>query len=377
MKYITSLIGLLFCLGSCSTDGNDNEQETTAIHQAEKLPLLKRSNSIGIIRGFNPTNPPATIDSINTRWQEALASGMRVGRLQIDWPELEPQKSTFDTEILENQLTEAMDNGLQSFLLISAYDSEGPVLPTDLEGLPLNSFQVITRFKALMDWVIPMLVEHKGYAISISNEADVNFEDLPNLNKELLDFVKEIKAHIHSINPQMAVTVTFAEGSLTKFPEQASEIIAACDVACFNFYGAESTATPPYNKNLNENEIKADIQQMLQIAGAKNVLIQELGMHTDMERLNSSEEIQRKFFEVFFGTMQRENRIRAAYVFQLVDWSEEATELFRAFFTDDATSIDFFESYAASLKSLGMLTYEDGTQRPAWNEFLKWLSIFN
>ena len=134
MKYITSLIGLLFCLGSCSTDGNDNEQETTAIHQAEKLPLLKRSNSIGIIRGFNPTNPPATIDSINTRWQEALASGMRVGRLQIDWPELEPQKSTFDTEILENQLTEAMDNGLQSFLLISAYDSEGPVLPTDLEG---------------------------------------------------------------------------------------------------------------------------------------------------------------------------------------------------------------------------------------------------
>jgi hypothetical protein len=44
--------------------------------------------------------------------------------------------------------------GFQTFLLISAFDSEGPVYPPDLLGKSIDDPQLIHRFKALMDWVI-------------------------------------------------------------------------------------------------------------------------------------------------------------------------------------------------------------------------------
>ena len=59
---------------------------------------------------------------------------MSVGRLQIDWPELEPAPGTFNQTLLEEELAKMNNQGLQTFLLISAYDSDGPVIPSDLQG---------------------------------------------------------------------------------------------------------------------------------------------------------------------------------------------------------------------------------------------------
>ena len=42
--------------------------------------------------GFNFSNPSATQDSIEARIQEAIKEGMSVGRLQIDWTDLEPEE---------------------------------------------------------------------------------------------------------------------------------------------------------------------------------------------------------------------------------------------------------------------------------------------
>lgn len=44
---------------------------------AGDLPLLKGVKKVGMIVGFNPSNPPQTEDSINTRWEEYCYS--RVG----------------------------------------------------------------------------------------------------------------------------------------------------------------------------------------------------------------------------------------------------------------------------------------------------------
>ena len=99
-------------------------------------------------------------------------------------------------------------------------------------------------------------------------------------------------------------------------------------------------------------------------------------MHTNQALLGSSTEIQRRFFEVFFTQMQQEERIKAAYVFQLVDWSTEATNVFRSDFEGDPTAEAFFESFATSLQTLGLIAYDNGQQRPAWGEFLKWLKVF-
>jgi hypothetical protein len=118
---------------------------------------------------------------------------MTVGRLQIDWPELEPSPSTYDMISFEQRLAEMQAQGLQTFLLISAYDSGEPVVPDDLQNQDFDDPEFIQRFKNLMDWVIPLLVEYDGFLISISNEAENSFGEVSGLDNQILIFLQEIK----------------------------------------------------------------------------------------------------------------------------------------------------------------------------------------
>lgn len=376
MKHLKTVIFLTLTL-LLSACGEDNDTPTAAMDsQTDPLTLLRGEKHIGAIIGFNADNPQATTDSIEDRWQEARTAGMRSGRIQIDWPELEPSPNQYNQNALQTLLEDMQSQGLQTFLLISAYDSEGPVLPEDLEGTSFDDPALINRFKSLMDWVIPMLVENDGYAISISNEADNIFADLPDLPGQLLTFLNESKAHIKSLDDRVAVTITFAEGSLKSNFPGADALIAACDVACFNFYGSESTFTSPFNRTLTPAEIRSDIQQMLEVASDKPILIQELGMHTGSDVLESNEEIQRQFFEVFYTEMQKEERIRAAYVFQLVDWSPTLTASFIQPLEGSGVPQEFIDGFAESLNTIGLINYSDGSRKLAWNEFVKWVEAF-
>ncbi|MBS3772390.1 MAG: hypothetical protein KGY69_19220 [Bacteroidales bacterium] len=363
---------LLF-LGFCE---NNNVTGPKPVDSAENLPLLRETNKIGIIKGFNPTNPPATTDSINQRWAEALASGMSVGRLQIDWPELEPEPNVYNLDVLEDRLIEYQNQGLQSFLLISAYDSDGPVIPQDLQDLKFDDPTLINRFNNLMDVVIPILSKYDGYMISITNEADNNFGEVPNLHSQILKFLQEAKSHIHDINNEMAVTITLAEGSLDLNKPGIKKIIDECDVACWNFYGSNFIYELPYYTAQKESEIKADVQRMLNLSGNKNIVIQELGMWSGGDILDSSERIQRDFFEIFFEIMEQEDKIVVAYVFQLVDWSPEVTKIFTNLFEDENLPEKYIDAFSESLETMGLIKYEDGTQKLAWNTFIKWVKRF-
>ncbi|MEM6525271.1 MAG: hypothetical protein AAGF85_14420 [Bacteroidota bacterium] len=221
---------------------------------------------------------------------------------------------------------------LETFQLISTYDSEGPTVPEDLTAKKFDDPLLIARFNRLMDWVIPMLATYDGYAISISNEADNSFGELENLSSELLIFLNKVKSHVHSINNQMAVTVTFAEGNLAANFPGTDALLELCDAGSFNFYGSASTETFPFNRILNVSEIRSDVQKMLDKMGEKPVIIQELGMYSGGGLLTSNEEMQRSFFQVFFEEMEIEERLKAAYVFQLVDWSPALSETYRASF---------------------------------------------
>ena len=376
MKFSFIVIVVLLFIGACEKDDNDVLPQVDSI--AGELPLLNGDNRISTIKGFNPSNPPATMDSIAERWNDAINAGMSVGRLQIDWPELEPSPNTYDKVNFEQRLMEMKAEGLQIFLLISAYDSGEPVVPDDLKDKDFDDPEFIQRFKNLMDWVIPLLAEYDGFLISISNEADNSFGEVPGLENQILVFLQEIKEHIHQLNENMAVTVTFAEGSLDEDKPGIYDILAECDVACFNFYGAKSQFTPPlYYVAQTESEIKSDIQRMLDVSDEKNIVIQELGMYSGNTTLNSSQEIQRKFFEVFFSEMKKEERIKAAFNFQLVDWSPEVTEIFNEMLEDEGLSQEFIDQFAESLETIGLINYTNGKRKQAWDEFLLWLTEFN
>lgn len=147
MKFNFIVIALILFSGACSN--SDNIVRPQIDTTAGELPLLKGDNRIGIIEGFNPSNPNATTDSIDARWNEAINTGMTAGRLQIDWPELEPSPNTYDIASFEQRLAEMQAQGLQTFLLISAYDSGEPVVPDDLQNKDFDDPEFIQRFKNL------------------------------------------------------------------------------------------------------------------------------------------------------------------------------------------------------------------------------------
>jgi len=131
-KSTFTLLVLVGLLSACTHTTNPLNPQIDTI--AGELPLLIGDNRIGIIRGFNPSNPPETLDAMNARWDDAIHAGMTVGRLlQIDWPELEPSPNRYDKGSFEESLMEMKAEGLQTFLLISAYDNGGPVVPNDLK----------------------------------------------------------------------------------------------------------------------------------------------------------------------------------------------------------------------------------------------------
>lgn len=265
------------------------------------------------------------------------------------------------------------DQGLKTHLLISAYDSGGPDVPSYLSGLDFDDDKVINSFKNLMNWVIPMLAANNGYAISVSNEPDNAFQDDKNLVKKVVNFFKPVRDHIHGINDNIGVSITMNTVNLSNSEKDTEKIMREVDYACFNLYGVGLFPLDlPYMKQQNEN----NIQEMLDFSGSKNIVIQELGMHSDTDLLNSSEVIQQDFFNTFFSFMEKESRIKVAYVFQLVDWSPETVDLINASF-DAETPQWFIDQYERVLETLGMIDYTTGKTKLAWHEVIFWIEKFN
>lgn len=376
MKYYTSRLPVAGCilfallsLHSCNPARNIVPELDTP---AASLPLLSEGNKLGMIVGFNASNPPATTDSIEARWEEAIDAGMSVGRLQIDWPELEPEEGQYDRDVLENALEDLADQGVEIFLTVSAYDSDGPVVPTYLEGNDFDNGLFQERFNLLMDWVVPMLRQYNGWVIAISNEPDNAFGDDARLADQIIDFLQNSREHIHGIEEDMAVTVTMNEGNLEPFPRETRMIAAESDVVSLNYYGTEPEPGEPFS----QANLQAEVDEMLEFSGEKSIIFQELGMYSGSTLMNSSEEIQADFFEAFFTRMEQEPRLRAAVVFQLVDWEPATTEIILDFLRAENVSEDFVNEYGEVLNTLGLIKHETGESKLAWDVLIRFVKAF-
>ncbi len=369
MKTITLLISAFLSLGlffSCQ------KKKPIIKTKGGELNYLVKTQNIGMIAGFNPDNPPATADSIEVAWNEAIAAGMRTGRLQLDWPDIEPEKGVYDEAFVLEQMNRMQSDGLSIHLLVSAYDSEGLDVPDYLSGRAIDDPEVISRFNQLMTWIIPLFVERGGYAISVSNEPDNIFQDDEKLADQMIRFFEPVQDHIHTLDENMGVSITMSFGNLKHSRKEMKKIMKLVDYACFNFYGSDFLLDQPYSTA--ENEI--NIGEMIEFSGSKNIVIQELGLHTDDSLMNSSEQLQRDFFDTFFNKMEQESQIKAAYIFQMVDWSPTTVEIFNALFESDVPQ-SFIDEYSAILKTIGLIDFETGQRKLAWKTVIEWIKKFN
>jgi hypothetical protein len=356
-------------MAGCDSDNKKDNDGGDSI--VGKLPLLAQGSHAGFIIGFNASNPPATEASIQARWEEALGVGLSIARVQMSWIDLEPQAGQYNTQLLEEKLQTYSNQGLAILLSITAYDSEDAQPPEDISDLRFDNSILFARFNALIDVILPLLEQHDVFALSVANEPDNSFGEIQNLENEILTFLKQVKSHIRSMNDNIAVTVTLAEGNLDFNKPGMREIISASDIACWNIYGMNLLNTKPYFSVQNESELLVDLQEMVNASMGKQIIVQEVVLHAGGTILDSSEETQRKFYEIFFQFMQNNSDIRAAYAFQLVDWSQETVDHY--LLPEDGE--DFNNAYSEHLLTLGLINYSDGCVKPAWHEFMRWLSI--
>ncbi|MEZ4359528.1 MAG: hypothetical protein R3B48_05055 [Kofleriaceae bacterium] len=355
------------------------------------LPLLPGGDHVGMIVGFNPSHPVATAAAIDARWREAVTKGMKIGRVQMDWVDLEPAPNVYKKEALRAQLATLSRDGLAPFLSVISFENDELPLPSDLAPriasgeLGYDSPEVLERHAKLLDWVVPLLREHHGWALALGNEPGNFLENLPTaadrekVTAQILGFVAAARAKIHALEPKLAVTVTVSEGrnpwEIANGVDLEVPFLKIGDVASFNFYGTRFDEDLNLLNDTDPARLKSRIDAMLAGVGDLPVVFQELGAQAGPDAgtsvTGSSLASQQQFFEVIFGELRSRAQLRAAYVFQLVDWSPALVEeFFSAPFRRDGVPESFIRQYAESLETVGLIRYRDGTARPAWNTFL-------
>jgi hypothetical protein len=314
---------------------------------------------------------------------QARAAGLEVARIHVGWDELEPGPGRFQLDGLTTQLDAAA--GLAVQLLIETVDSEGFSLPRDLvtgdgalvDGLSFDDPLVTDRFACLLDQVLPALDDHPVFAISVGNEPDTRLDDVDPRSDEgltwidtLVGFLEPARDRVRAARPEIGVSMTLRQGSLEAGIDTLGPLISAGTVATFNYYcqGPDFFVQPA-------TVVPGELDAIEAAAGGLPIVLQELGCPAGAANstIGASETLQEQFYATVAEELAARPAFQAAFVFQLVDWSPELSATFADAFAD-AGFPELGAQVEESLSTLGLIRYDDGTPRPAFDVFLDALS---
>jgi hypothetical protein len=335
------------------------------------LPLLAPGLHVGIIYS-PPDDAPAIHARLDTAFGEAIQTGASVYELSISWSDLEPNPGEIDTAYLESLLDILSSVHLQPYLSITTINTVKLTLPSDLmtadeyelaQNRHFDDPVITERFARLLEAVVPLLVEHGGFFISVGNEVEGWLESRPDEAPGFVGFVAAARDYAHQLEPRLGVGATITYGGVERGWEYMDDLLAVSDGAVFTYY--------PLNDDFSVRDpavAAADMARMVEAAGDLPVLFQEVGYPSgDLPTPgnDSSGEKQRQFIETFFAEVQQYPQVRFVSILQLSDWSDAVCDGFVQYYTDQDTLPQFHEY----LCSLGLLEY-DGTPKPAFDTFL-------
>ncbi|MBL4689457.1 MAG: hypothetical protein JKY37_33010 [Nannocystaceae bacterium] len=344
---------------------------------AQDLPLLPPGAHLGMMVTFEALPDPVAA-AVDAQYGDALDAGMLVGRIHLDWADVEPTHGQLLPEELEENLVEMEADGLRPFVGIYALDVNAETLPADLRdaflaGTPIDDPQIVDRYAQMLDWAVPMIVEHGGWAVSLANEPDEFLSADPAHAQAAAAFYAAARDHVHTLEPELAVTATHTGTAALVGDPFLAVVMASLDFATFNYYPIDiDRGLVLYGDDLADR-VSADLDRFIAAAEGKQVVFQELGCpagYVDTTTtLGATPEIQEAFFAQVFGQLQARPELRVAFVFQMVDWSDELTQLI---YGDLLAKVSppFADNFVEWLRTTGLVTYETGAPRPAWQTFV-------
>lgn len=381
-----------FLLAACN-DGDSSPETGLALVPpdpvaATAIPNLSDGPHLGYIVGFDALNDQQSANA-SIRLAETVSSGMRVSRAQLGWDELEPAPGEFDQNLLRSVLDDVTTADRQPFFSLTTLDTGVLTIPSDLRssdglapaaGLTLDGAEIEARLQAFLNWLLPELDAYNTWGLSIANESSTLFDTIA--QQEVSDFLVSGLAHANTLTDQIAVTVTIAGGadSNPDVERFINDLMPFLDIASFNFYCLDSNTLQVTNQDAWQGAVNTFL------ARAQNlpIVFHELGCPagwTDLggnavtppASINATPAIQADFFRYMFEQIQRQDRLRAAIVFQLYDWSPELAESFSDSLVGSATGSD--DNLVAArleewLATIGLCRWSDGTCREAYEVFV-------
>ncbi|MEM6791548.1 MAG: hypothetical protein AAF928_01390 [Myxococcota bacterium] len=360
----------------CSDDAPSGDPSPPSGDAAPfSLPRLEPGTHVSMIRGFNP--PDADLDPLlDAFWQDARDAGMRSGRIQIDWADLETAPGVYDEARLVEALERADLRDLQILAGVYALDTEGPVLPDDLQaavlgGTRLDDPEVAERWEDFLRWLLPVLDRYDVWGLLITNEPDswiVDEGDRP--AEEVAAFYAQANRIADAVTPEIVVGATHTSFVRTNPERFHTDTLREIDFASYNYYPLDPLL---FSVGSDADAVRDALDRYLEVSDGKPVVIQELGASAGWpdrpSDMGATVEQQLTFYRTSLDVAQRNDQLRAVYAFQLVDWSAETYGIFRDILAAEGTPPDFLDRNDEYLGTLGLIDIT-GTPRPAWPVFL-------
>lgn len=343
------------------------------------LPALEAGTHLGFILGFSPFEEGNRAAMLANE-RSLREAGLKIGRAQISWADLEPSPGVYDKDALDEVLAPHLEAGLAVALTLETIDSSSFEIPSDLleeelvlaEGRAFDDPVILGRQRGLLTWLVPHLkATREGtapgvYAIMVGNEPDNTISDQPDLGAPVAAFTAHARAVVRELDPELAVSMTLTLGAIEPSADWARQTVAGSDFLAINYYCHRSFDdwSPK-----DEAETRADLDAMRRLADGRPILIQELGCSPGFEggALGVGEEAQAAWLEQTIRLLEEDpTTFRAAYWFTLTDWSPEVAALISQPLCDEG-----FEKLCRELdeavQTYGLLRWSDGSPRPGFD----------
>lgn len=353
-----------------------------------EISKLPEGPYLGMIVGFDDLTPEADEPDregiAQARFDEAIDAGMMIGRAQLDWRDLETAPGVYDAAQLAEALAFASHGRLGLFVTFSSIDTDALTLPRYLsdendmpfDGHRLSDPEIEAPYLAFLDWFIPELEKYNVWGLAIGNEVDAPINDNVITQKEALHHLLTGAAHIRTLDPELAVTVTLSGNANRTLPDFTDALVSGLDIVSFNTYCLNDYLTVS-----QPDEWAHTAKRWKKTAGDKQIFIQELGCpvgyggdvtgpFADLPNgINGSDEIQAAFLSYYIDLLKTDPQFRAATVFQLYDWSPALAGIYNDVFEAAGEPV-IGARLQEWLASVGLCRWSDAQCRPAWDVFL-------
>jgi hypothetical protein len=313
------------------------------------------------ISAFPQMEPEPKGDALIKTYVNALNLAVSAGAhgmySSFTWKSLEPSAAQFKLDDI-NGMAYAASKGLSSLLGITLINTTAKETPDDLMDVPFDSPKMSQRFHALIDALMPDLNFSVRY-MSIGNEVDVylnNHHEWEAYQK----FYEDALAYVHQKAPWISVGVTCTFGGASgNAQKECATLNAKSDVIILTYYPLDATFKP-----LDPSVPLTDFPKMIELAGGKPVVLQEVGYPAG-EVLDSSEHKQAEFVRNAFTAWRAAGgNIPFLNYFLLHDFTQKMCDDFGKYYgLPDSKNFNVF------LCTLG-LRKADGTPREAWQVFV-------